>query len=230
MDGCIVVPFTQRFSQLSPAGFIEEYLVEFVRPREIFVGDDFRFGQNRRGTLDDFQEAGKRYGFHLNVMPSIKGGRGKISSTDIRRYIAEGRLKRAERFLGRSVSLMGVVQKGDGRGKKFGFPTANIYPEKLVLPPLGVYAVRVRIGEKIFYGMANMGRRPSFPAVKPRIYLEVHIFHFRESIYGEEIIVEFARKIRRERTFPSQDCLIEQLKKDEIKAKKILNIGIDFLE
>lgn len=224
VDGCLVVPFTKKFSRLAPETFIRRYLVEYLDPVEIFVGDDFRFGQNRAGRLEDFRDAGRRYGFHVNIIRSVKGRgeRGKIGSSRIRACIAEGRLKRAQKFLGRPAAVMGRVIKGDGRGRRFGFPTANIDPRGIVLPPLGVYAVRVRLGKQVFAGMANLGRRPTYPSRNPRVMLEAHIFDFRRSIYGKEIVVEFLRRIRPERIFPSESLLVEELKKDEIKARRIL--------
>jgi len=120
---------------------------------------------------------------------------------------------------------MGRVLKGDGRGKKLGFPTANIHPKNVVIPPVGVYAVRVVIGGNCFDGMANVGRRPSFKPKTNGVNIEVHIFHFKRSLYSKEITVEFIKKIRNEKKFPSKEKLIEQLKRDQIKTKSILRIS-----
>lgn len=221
--GCIVIKFTRQFSRLIPEQFIRKYLINHIRPREIFVGEDFRFGQNRAGTIDYFKKAGNRYGFKVNAVRSVARQKSKkISSTTIRALIARGKLKEASSLLGRGVAMMGKVERGDGRGKILGFPTANIYPGREVLPPIGVYAARVRIGEKIFGGMANIGVRPSFKSKKRRMNVEVHIFNFNQNLYGREIIVEFVKNIRREKYFPSKEKLIVQLKKDERKARIIL--------
>lgn len=222
---CIVIDFTKQFSQLTARQFIKRYLVDHIRPKEIFVGDDFRFGQNRSGTLEYFKEAGRMYGFRVNTVAPVKGGRRKIGSSWIRRLIMEGKLHVAKRFLGRNVSVMGKVVKGDGRGKYLGFPTANIYPKNAVIPPVGVYAVKIVVGNKKFNGMANIGRRPSFKKNGDDVNVEVHIFDFNKGLYRKEIIVEFIKKIRKERVFDLKEKLIAQLKRDEIKSRSILRVA-----
>ena len=219
---CIVVPFTKQFSRLTPQGFIERCLVKYVQPKEIFVGDDFRFGRDRSGTLSAFQAAGQKHGFTVNVVNTIKGGRKKIGSSIIRRLISQGKLKAASKLLGRNVSILGRVVKGDGRGKRLGFPTANIHIGQELVPPVGVYAVKVRVGSRMFPGMANVGRRPSFRSPHGDVNVEAHLFGFKGTLYHREIIVEFIRKIRDEKMFLSSDKLIVQLQKDKKKVEKIL--------
>ncbi len=220
--GCIVVHFTRRFARLSPEQFIRDYIVARIDPAEIYVGNDFRFGQGREGTLEYFEQAGAKYGFKVRVVDAVKAGKKKIGSSIIRQLISEGKLTRAAKLLGRGVSVMGKVVRGDGRGKKLGFPTANIFIQNGVIPPLGVYAVRVRIGEKTLEGMANIGRRPSFKK-NDRVHLETHIFNFHRSLYNKEIIVEFVQKIRNERKFDSPDQFITQLRNDRVRAQHILS-------
>lgn len=220
-QSCIIVHFTKRLARLSPEQFIKRYISR-IAPKEIFVGEDFRFGQDRQGTLDYFQAAGKQYGFQVSVVDVVKDIKKKIGSSIIRRLIAEGDLTQAAKLLGRRVSVMGKVVKGDGRGKKIGFPTANILVEDNALPPLGVYVVKVYIGPKVFGGMANIGRRPSFKE-NDRIHLEVHIFDLNRNLYGKEIIIEFIQKIREEKKFDSQEQLISQLRNDQLKAQSILS-------
>lgn len=220
VSACIVVRFTKRFARLTPQRFVQRYLARF-QPQEIFVGDDFRFGQDRSGDLDYFQEAGARYGFRVNVVGAVKGRGQKIGSSMIRRLIPDGKLAQAAGLLGRSVSVMGQVVKGAGRGKRLGFPTANISVDDLVIPPLGVYAVKVFVNGKAFPGMANIGRRPSF-GTRNRITIEAHLFNFSGNLYRRQIIVEFVKKIREEKLFPSESELIVQLRKDQIKVRNIL--------
>ncbi len=219
---CIVVHFTRRFARLSPGQFIQRYILAHIAPREIYVGDDFRFGRGREGTLEYFQQAGAEYGFKVRSVDAVRVGNKKIGSSIIRQLVGEGELVRAARLLGRGVSVMGKVVRGDGRGKKFGFPTANISIQNGVIPPLGVYAVRVRIGEKIFGGMTNIGRRPSFKK-NDRVHLETHIFNFHRSLYNKEIIVEFVQKIREEKKFGSRERFIAQLRDDRVRAQRILS-------
>ena len=220
--GCIVVHFTRRFARLAPEQFIRRYIVARITPKEIYVGDDFRFGQDREGTLEYFQQAGIKYGFKVRAVAAVKAGKKKIGSSMIRQLIDAGKLIQAARLLGRGVSVMGTVVRGDGRGKKSGFPTANMSIRNGVIPPLGVYAVRVRIGEKTFGGMANVGRRPSFKE-NDRVHLETHIFNFHRSLYNQEIIVEFVQKIREEKRFDSRTQFIAQLRNDRVRTQRILS-------
>lgn len=219
---CVVVHFTKRFSQLSAQEFIKRYLVDRIHPTEIFVGNDFRFGKDRSGTLAYFKEAGCKYGFKVNTVLPVKGGRKKIGSSRIRRLITNGKLYAAKNFLGRDVSIMGKVVRGDQRGKGLGFPTANIHPQNSVVPPIGVYAAYVVVDDKRFQGMANVGLRPTFKKGNSNINVEVHLFDFQKTLYGREITVEFIKKIRNERVFIFKEKLIAQLKRDEIKSRAIL--------
>ncbi|MBP9854089.1 MAG: bifunctional riboflavin kinase/FAD synthetase [Candidatus Omnitrophica bacterium] len=222
VDVCIVVRFTKSFAQLSPENFIQRYLVDHIRPEEILVGEEFRFGRNREGTIETFQQAGAKLGFTADPMKSVKGLNGKIGSSAIRKLIAAGNISEAAQYLGRFVSLLGKVIKGDGRGKKIGFPTANIMLDDEVLPPLGVYVVLVKLDHQTFKGMANVGHRPSFKDQGSPITLEVHIFDFDKNIYGKNILIEFVEKIREEKKFPNVDSLTSQLSKDAAISKKIL--------
>jgi len=222
VEACIVVRFTKQFSRLTAEQFIKKYLVERIRPQEIFVGGDFCFGQRREGTALYFKNAGRKYGFKVNAVSPVKVGGKKVGSSHIRRLITQGKLDVAKRFLGRNVSVIGKVVKGDGRGEILGFPTANICPENEMILPFGVYAVRVMVDNKNFIGMANVGRRPSFRKNKSRMNIEAHIFDFKKSLYGKEIMIEFIKKIRNERAFDLPRAMTAQLARDEIKSRAIL--------
>ena len=222
VDACVVVRFTKRFSQMTPHRFIQQYIVKGVRPKEVFVGDDFRFGQDRTGTLDLFQREGQTYGFNVNPVRSVRGGVAKISSTHIRELISDGQLKAAQRWLGRPVALMGRVVKGEARGRTLGYPTANIEVATEVILPMGVYAVNIYLGKQKLRGVANIGRRPSFDQHNTRVHVEVHIFHFHKNVYGKELRVEFLHKIREERMFNTKEKLIEQIRKDAKTAQRFL--------
>jgi len=222
VDICIVINFTKRFSRLSAHDFIKRYLEKSLDLKEVFVGDDFRFGQNRAGTLEIFKEIGLKTRFKVNVVLPVKGGHGKISSTEIRELISKGGLVRAKKLLGRHVSIMGKVQKGERRGKRLGFPTANIYPEGELMVPTGVYAVKVLVNQKQYFGMANVGLRPSFSRGHQKENVEVHIFNFSRQLYGKVIIVEFIKKIRKEKKYKSKEDLIKQITRDRLKVSIIL--------
>lgn len=219
VDAVVVVRFTKTFSRLSPQQFISKYLVRPFLPREIIVGDDFRFGQNRSGTISVFEHAGQKYAFEVVSVKTTKAGHKKFSSTVARDAIAVGNLKKASLILGRPVSLLGPVVRGDQRGKTLGYPTANIVPTGEILPPQGVYCVRIVLGRQSFLGIANVGVRPSFHK-EDRLNVEVHIFDFKKNIYGKEICVAFLHKIRNEMYFPSSKDLVAQIQKDEAFARK----------
>jgi len=218
VDFCLVIPFTKQFSSISPRHFINRYLKKNIRPREIFVGHDFRFGKNRAGDGEFLKKHCRDFQCKVSVIPARCSGRHVISSTVIRRLIAEGNLESASRLLGRFVSVRGNVVHGDRRGKNLGFPTANLNPIDVVLPPVGIYIVRVSVGGKIYRGVANLGRNPTFKKSK-KINIEAHLFDFNRNIYGNEIEVQFVKKIRNEKKFSSISSLIHQIEMDETKAR-----------
>jgi riboflavin kinase/FMN adenylyltransferase len=215
VDLALVIRFTKSFARLKPEEFVKNYLVERFGIKEVFVGDDFRFGENRSGDVDIFTRMGEKYGFKVNHLHPVKKTKEKISSTQLREFIREGRLDEAASMLGRRVSILGKVVRGDGRGKKLGFPTANIQFDCDVLPPTGVYIVFLAWKGKRYPALANIGFRPSFKNQNGRLHLEVHILDFNKNIYNQEVTVEFVKKIRDEQKFPSAADLVSQIQKDE---------------
>lgn len=215
----LVISFTHRFSRLKPGAFIKRYLVDPLHPAAVIVGDDFRFGQDRIGTIDHFKRFSSQYDFKVLTIRASHHGRKTVSSTRIRELIAVGDIAGAKRLLGRSVAILGKVVRGDGRGKLLGYPTANLATEKVLLPPLGVYLVYVMVNGHRYRGIANIGRRPTFQTSKG-ITVEVHIFGFHRTIYGQEILVEIIRKVRDERFFHSRDELTHQIQSDVQKARR----------
>lgn len=222
VDVGIVVEFDHAFAALSPDEFVQTYLVEHIKPIDIVVGSEFCFGRNRSGTIDYLKDAGRQHGFKVSPMVPVKGDESKIGSTGIRRLIASGDLALAERYLGRRISVQGVVSQGDGRGRTLGYPTANINVNGVLLPPMGVYATLIHVSGRCLPSMSNIGRRPSFKKDSQGISLEVCIFDFDENIYNEAVTVEFVEKIRDEQTFSSEAALIAQIGRDESKIRQIL--------
>ncbi len=219
VDAVVVIPFTKSFSRLKPESFIKKYLLKPFSPKIIIVGDDFRFGQNREGSIDVFKLNAKKFGYEVMSLQTKLSGKKKFSSTLVRELISRGELKKATTLLGRPVAILGKVVAGDSRGRTIGFPTANIVPAGELTPPQGVYVVRVNRRGKQYQGMANVGVRPSFYK-EEHLTIEVNIFDFNSKIYGDEIIIEFLSKIRNEMYFPSRETLIMQLKKDEAFSRK----------
>ena len=223
VDVCVVVHFTRRFAGLSAEKFVCRYIIDRIGPEEIVVGEEFCFGSDRSGGVTMLKEMGAAHGFRVSPVRPVADNQEKIGSTAIRKLIAAGELKLAKKYLGRDVSLMGTVIRGDGRGRTLGYPTANISLNDEVLPPLGVYAARIVIKGRRYDAMVNIGHRPSFKKESSPISLEVHIFRFRRAIYGETVLVEFVRRIRNEKMFLSKIDLIKQLREDAVLAQKILS-------
>ena len=213
VDIGIVVPFTKKFSLQTPEQFIQEYLLKRVAAQEVVIGEDFRFGRNRSGSFADFEEAGRKYGLHVAAISVGNQGKKTVSSSVIRELISTGDLKKAARLLKRPVSTMGVIVQGDSRGEKLGFPTANIQLSNEVLPPLGVYLVYVRFDGKVFPGIANLGHRPTFKSGK-EVVLEVHLLDFHGHLYGKTVILQYLKKVRDEKYFPSVETLKKQIQND----------------
>lgn len=217
----VVLPFTGEFSQLSAPDFMSGLISGGLKLAEMVVGSDHGFGRNRKGDFRLLEKLGEKFGFEVNLIPPITINGEKVSSTKIREFIGSGDMGKARIFLGQFYSMKGEVVKGDGRGRKFGFPTANIrvyHPRKL-LPPLGVYAVLVKLDGKNMRGIMNIGDRPTFEA---GFSLEVHIFDFSGDLYGRSLTVQFVERLRGERRFNLPEELIEQIRQDGESALSIL--------
>ncbi len=222
VDICLVVRFTKTFAHVKPESFIKNVLVRQLGVKELFVGDDFRFGRERAGDVGLFRSLSKECGYSMHGVKALKDGGKPVSSTRIRQMVAQGDLLSAKKLLGRDFSCEGKVVKGDGRGKTIGFPTANIDYQNGIMPPNGVYAVVVEHKSKFYKGVANLGFRPSFKTVSSKPLLEVHCFDLHQDLYGDLIEVSFIRKIRDERSFPSVEMLTQQINRDAVKARGIL--------
>ncbi len=222
IDVCIIVPFNKKFAHVLPESFIKKTLVDQLDVKALFVGDDFRFGRNRSGDVALFTQLAKKYCYEMHGVKALKQGAQPISSTRIRRYVTEGDLSGCRKLLGRDFDVFGTVVKGKGRGKGLGFPTANVQYDNGVMPPNGVYAVRVFYDKKQYPAVANLGIRPSFKEKEKKPLLEVHIFDFNKDLYGKKIDVVFIKKIREEKSFSSLDALKLQIAADVQKAHIIL--------
>jgi len=222
VEVCAVIKFDRSFSRMGYEEFIRDILAGKIRARYVCVGNNFRFGKGARGSVEDLKKASRLYGFRVKVFKSVRTGNRVVSSTNIRRMIAAGKLKTAERLLLRPVSVFGRVIRGTRLATKMGWPTANINPHHEVVPPAGVYAVKVVYGGKLLRGICYIGRKPTFvrKGMKKKYKnIEVHIFNFRENIYKKDLEVQFIRKVRGEKKFPGIPELTEQIKKD-IRAVK----------
>ncbi len=221
IQNVLVINFTKEFSQINFKTFVEEYLINKIGLHTIVVGTDHHFGKNREGNSEVLSQLGKIFGFNvIKVEPLILDDQ-KISSTRIRKTLLNGNVLLANRMLGKKYVIKGKVVKGNHRGTIVGFPTANIELENKdkLIPARGVYFVEVDLKEKSFYGMMNIGYRPTFNNTN-ELMLEVHIFYFDGNIYDEQISVRFIEKLRDEKKFNSIEELRNQLQIDKQECFK----------
>jgi riboflavin kinase / FMN adenylyltransferase len=223
VDLLFIVPFTLEFSRLGPDDFYRDYIVNGVGVSEVVVGYDHMFGRDRGAGAQELVRMGKVFDFSVFAShPFVVDGE-PVSSTKIRRALSAGDLERARHMLGYRYSLGGTVVRGDGRGKGLGFPTANIAPDspRKVIPSRGVYVVGVEAGGKRFFGMMNIGVRPTVTP-EGREILEVHLFDFSGDLYGSPLRVTFIERLRDERKFAGIGELKAQLALDREHSQAII--------
>jgi riboflavin kinase/FMN adenylyltransferase len=225
LDYVAVVPFTSQLAAFSAEEFVEVILRKRFRMRELLIGYDHGFGRQRAGNVDVLRSLGERDRFRVEVIEPVSTPDGhSISSTSIRRAVAGGDLDRAAAALGRCYSVSGQVIPGAQRGRTIGFPTLNLGPPppRKLLPPEGVYAVRVQTAEGPVGGMMNLGPRPTFG--DPATSLEAHLFDTTGDFYGANVRIDFVRRLRETRKFASTEQLIAQLRMDERDARNALTL------
>jgi riboflavin kinase/FMN adenylyltransferase len=228
LDFAWVLDFTADLSQLNARDFARTFFVERLRLRGLLMGHDSRFGHDRVGRdspqLPSLAADLKFELRFLDAVPALDGS--AISSTKIREAIGDGRLRDAEALLGRRVSVYGTVVKGDGRGRRLGYHTANLDLGREFRPPFGVYATVAEFGGRRIGSVSNVGYRPTIvqpePGSKPDLLVETHLFDFDDDLYDKKMEVHFIEKLRDERRFPDVQALVEQIRKDEMHAREIL--------
>lgn len=222
IDYCAVLPFSPTLSHYTAEQFVG-VLLERFHMRELLSGYDNGFGRGREGDVETLRAIGMRRGFRVEVVPPMSGDDGRpISSTSIRRAVAGGDLRSAAAGLGRPYSVSGIVSRGHQRGRTIGFPTINLplpSPRKL-LPPEGVYAVRVQTPAGPYGGMMNLGARPTFGETD--VTLEAHLFDADGDWYGAHVRIEFVSRLRDTQKFDGIDALKSQLARDEQNARHAL--------
>lgn len=218
VEQVMVSRFNAAFAALTAEEFIERVVVGALRARHVIIGDDFRFGRERRGDFALLREAGMKMGFGVEAMASVTVGGERVSSSGVRRALSEGDMTHAARLLGRPYMIDGQVSHGDKVGRQLGFATANIRIKHNPLPMTGVFAVEVAgLGGEVLPGVANLGVRPTVGGTRP--LLEVHLFDFDRDIYGAHISVRFLHKLRSEQRFPNFDALKAQIAADAAAAR-----------
>ena len=223
LDNLIIHPFDNNFSKIRAKEFVEEILVKKLKIKEIIIGYDHKFGKDREASVEDLKKFGKDYMFTVKEIPAQEIDSIAISSTKIRDAILNGEIEKCNKFLGRNFILTGKVVYGDGLGKKIDFPTANIEIKETykIIPKNGVYLVKTKINSNTYFGMMNIGIRPTVGGTNKS--LEIHFFNFKDNIYGKNVSIEIIKKIRDEEKFSSIDQLKIQLKKDEQFCLKLIN-------
>lgn len=219
-----VLPFTPALAALDAAQFVDDVLREQFGMTELLVGHDHGFGRGRLGDIEVLRSLGAARGFGVTVLDPVSASDGlAVSSTSIRRAILDGDLARAADGLGRLYSLTGRVVGGDQRGRLLGYPTLNVDPptEEKLLPPDGVYAVRVQTPQGAYGGMLNLGPRPTFGDASRRI--EAHVFDVSQNWYGAMVRLDFVARLRETQAFPDVTALVAQLGRDEAAARSALS-------
>lgn len=222
IDVVFIIKFTEEFAKTSSEDFFKNYLIEKIGLKFLVIGYDHTFGKNREGNFETVKLLSRKYNFDFLRVDELRINNEIVSSTVIRNLIIRRDIEKASVFLGRNYCIIGKVIYGDKRGQKLGFPTANldIIDENKLIPPDGVYAVKVFIGKQNYLGMMNIGVRPTVNKNaqvlnNAKKYLEVHILGFHGDIYNEIIKVEFIKFIREEKKFDSIEKLVEQLELDK---------------
>jgi len=225
LDFLIIEPFTKDFSRLTALDFVRDILVQQLKIKKLVIGYDHHFGRNREGNFEQLKEYGTVYNFKVEEIPAQDIESIAVSSTKIRKALAEGNIQKANSYLGYEFMLTGKVIHGKGLGKKWNYPTINIHIEESykLIPKSGVYIVKTNINNTNIFGIMNIGYRPTVDGKNQTI--EVHLLDFNADLYGENIQVQLAYHLRDEQKFDSIDNLFNQIKQDEKKARELIASG-----
>jgi riboflavin kinase/FMN adenylyltransferase len=220
IDGTLVIPFSLDYSRVTAEQFVREFLGQKLAIKKIIIGHDYTFGQGKKGNSDYLISCGREMGFAVEVIDAFKVGEDIISSTLVRNLIIKGDFKSVTDLLGRWYNVAGIVVSGRGRGVGLGFPTANIDPEKELLPPAGIYTAFVDMEGKRYMAALNIGEKPTFADYT--FTFEVHLLDFSGDLRGKRLNTEFVERLREIIKFDSPEMLKKQIAADVEKARSIL--------
>lgn len=220
LDLTVVLHFDRRLASMPPVAFAEEVLYRSTRARTIVVGQGFRFGRERAGDIALLARVGERLDFAVEPVPPVIYDGEPVSSSRIRRVVVEGRVELAAALLGRPYQVAGVVVRGDRRGRTIGFPTANLGGLRTVLPGTGVYACWAEVKGERWMAAVNIGDRPTFGRGRS---VEAFLLDFSGDLYGREIALSFVARLRADQKFPGVAELVQQIKLDVERTRKILS-------
>ncbi|MBX7227202.1 MAG: bifunctional riboflavin kinase/FAD synthetase [Chitinophagales bacterium] len=222
LDYVVAIPFSTEFAAMDADAYIKDIIVNLFHPKKIIIGYDHKFGKNRLGDLNLLERFSATYGYEVEEISKQTIDEIAVSSTKVRAALLEGDIQSANFWLAHPFTLSGKVVDGDKIGRTLGFPTANISienPNKLI-PPSGVYAVKVMLDGQSYNGALSIGNRPTFN-LGNQLVIEVFIIDFSADIYGKQIKITFLEKVRGQRRFENQDELIAQMEKDVQTCKRI---------
>lgn len=217
IDYLFIIHFTAEFANLLPQEFVDQYIIG-LNAKHVVAGFDFTYGRMGKGTMETIPFHSRQQ-FSFTIVQKYTNGGEKVSSTRIRKLLKEGKMAELQPLMGRHYTTSGIVVHGDKRGRTIGFPTANVdINDQYILPPLGVYAVRIEVLGQWYQGVCNVGYKPTFNREADRPSIEVHIFHFDQDIYGEKVTVEWHLYLRKEQKFSGIEELVRQIEKDKQNA------------
>lgn len=223
IDRLICVRFSREFANISPDEFVHDLIVEKLGTRFLVVGDDFRFGKDRKGDFDFLYSSGRHHDFHVVSTDSFTLGANRISSTAIREALANGQMQSVFNMLGRNFAIEGKVIGGEQKGRTIGFPTANVALKRYISPVRGVFTAKVWHHTRVYDSVVNVGTRPTLGGT--RMQLEAHLLDFSGDLYGQRLKIELLHKIRHEIKFNNFNELKEQIEKDVQQAKRLLELS-----
>ena len=222
VQGAAVVRFTPDMSQWEPERFVRTVLVDWLRVAEVWVGADFLFGRDRSGNFTVLRSLGAQHGFRVEKIDPIRYKDFIVSSTRIRRLVAEGRVDEAAALLGHHYAIEGTVVEGARRGREIGFPTANLSTPNELIPPHGVYATAVTIDGALHPSVTNIGQRPTF-GDQLTTTIETHVLKTAVDLYGRTLRLAFVQRLRDERKFPDIEALQDQIAADVRRATRLFD-------
>lgn len=217
VQAVVVVPFDLAFSRLSSQEFFDEVLLSFLKAKEIVVGRDFRFGSDRRGDVEELCRLGSARGVVVHAVAPVRFRGQTVRSSLIRSLLWRGEVEKANLLLGHSYEIEGKIIPGSARGRRLGFPTANILTENEITPQ-GVFLTEAQLGRSVFPSVSNIGFRPTFGS--DSLQIEAFLLNIGRSLYDQRILLRFLRKLREEKKFPTPQALILQVRRDIEAARK----------
>ena len=221
IDTTLLIRFDKQFSQIPGEEFIQGLARDFGAIHSLCVGSTFTFGHKRSGNIALLKRLGQELNFIVHGLASVSLDEKTVSSTRIREAIGAGNLDAASQMLGRTYSLASKVIRGDQLGRQLGFPTANLDPDNLVIPPNGVYAAHAQVQGRLHRAVINIGTRPTLQNPQPKLQVEAHLLDVSADLYGQEMEIAFLEKLRDEQKFSSTEALQKQIQRDIEAARRL---------